>query len=387
MRYRSRVLAVILSILAVFTGCSKTEVPDFNRGGAVAIDTFCLQNSLITNFLDEVNYPSDDYSFSCVESYCKRSDFDSPRPDQPLGAAISWTPRPDAESYTIAIAQNAEFAHAWSYSAEGDSSNITIYNLIPGRRYYYKVNANLSSGISLKIKSGEFVTEGMVRMAKIDGIANVRDLGGWPSETFKRPGGKPKTIRYGRIYRGSEMNATYKISEEGIREMTEHLGISYDLDFRKTSEMDGLSGRSPLGNSVVFKNRSNSTYASIKSNADIKACARLMYDALKDGHGLYFHCVAGADRTGTMAFLFEGLLGVSEDNLAKEYELTSFSRDYKGALRIRTRTNQYHKYADMVNALKNNFTGATLQEKFNSWFLANGFTQSEIDWLIDNLLE
>ena len=38
-----------------------------------------------------------------------------------------------------------------------------------------------------------------------------------------------------------------------------------------------------------------------------------------------FHCAAGADRTGTLAFLISGLLGVSRDDLTKDFELTSFS--------------------------------------------------------------
>ena len=40
---------------------------------------------------------------------------------------------------------------------------------------------------------------------------------------------------------------------------------------------------------------------------------------------VYFHCNAGADRTGTLAFLLNGLLGVSYADLIKDFELTTFS--------------------------------------------------------------
>ena len=45
---------------------------------------------------------------------------------------------------------------------------------------------------------------------------------------------------------------------------------------------------------------------------------------LGEGKTVYFHCAEGADRTGTLAFLIEALLGVSESDLSKDYELTTF---------------------------------------------------------------
>ncbi|MBR5388667.1 MAG: tyrosine-protein phosphatase, partial [Clostridia bacterium] len=38
---------------------------------------------------------------------------------------------------------------------------------------------------------------------------------------------------------------------------------------------------------------------------------------------IYVHCNAGADRTGTVAFLINGLLGVSFEDLTRDFELTS----------------------------------------------------------------
>lgn len=37
-----------------------------------------------------------------------------------------------------------------------------------------------------------------------------------------------------------------------------------------------------------------------------------------------FHCSGGRDRTGTVAFLLNGLLGVSEDDLCRDWEATAF---------------------------------------------------------------
>ena len=39
---------------------------------------------------------------------------------------------------------------------------------------------------------------------------------------------------------------------------------------------------------------------------------------------IYFHCTIGTDRTGTIAYFLEGLLGVSEEDRLRDYEMTYF---------------------------------------------------------------
>ena len=39
----------------------------------------------------------------------------------------------------------------------------------------------------------------------------------------------------------------------------------------------------------------------------------------------YLHCIAGADRTGTLIFLLHLLLGVSYEDALRQYEMTTFS--------------------------------------------------------------
>ena len=62
--------------------------------------------------------------------------------------------------------------------------------------------------------------------------------------------------------------------------------------------------------------------------------------AVVNGNPCYFHCAAGADRTGTIAFILEAVCGVSRSDIDKDFELTSFYSQ-------RTRT--YDMYADMAN--------------------------------------
>ena len=87
--------------------------------------------------------------------------------------------------------------------------------------------------------------------------------------------------------------------------------------------------------------------------------------------GTLFLQFGGADRTGMMCLLMEGLLGVSESDLLKDYELTTFS----------IYGHRHRDGHDMSHGLPmvKAFPGATLQEKINNLFLDEGVTQAEID--------
>ena len=60
-----------------------------------------------------------------------------------------------------------------------------------------------------------------------------------------------------------------------------------------------------------------------RSKYTIREIFRVLSD--EDNYPIYFHCNAGADRTGTVAFLINGVLGVPYKDLTRDFELTSFS--------------------------------------------------------------
>ena len=58
-----------------------------------------------------------------------------------------------------------------------------------------------------------------------------------------------------------------------------------------------------------------------RSKYSIREIFRVLAD--EENYPIMFHCNAGADRTGTVAFLINGVLGVPYEDLTRDFELTS----------------------------------------------------------------
>ncbi|MBR4755849.1 MAG: tyrosine-protein phosphatase, partial [Bacteroidales bacterium] len=179
-----------------------------------------------------------------------------------------------------------------------------------------------------------------------------------------------KTLRYGLIFRGGQMNRQDPPTEEDKVLMKEVLGIKADVDLRWDSELDGGTPDdpsddlyfTPLGDGVEYAHMPVNLYALWKADTtQWNNMLSFMMDHVIAGEPCYVHCAAGADRTGTTCFLLEGLLGVPELSLTKEYELTSFSI-YGERLR-----NGPNGYGPMVNYILER-KGETLRDKFEDYF-------------------
>ena len=214
----------------------------------------------------------------------------------------------------------------------------------------------------------------IVRWIHVPGARNVRDIGGWTG------------LREGRVFRGTELNAVgdhnLKIGSAGKNILLKELGIKTDLDFRAvdaksrgncvTNSALGAGVRlvdAPIGNYLHMFSQTNEYAATLRVFADEK------------NYPVYMHCWGGADRTGTVAFILEGLCGVSEADLAIDYELTSFTMF---GLRTRVGTEKY-PFAKMVARIKA-YPGATLQAKFAAYAKGTlGLADAEIAAIQRNL--
>ena len=279
--------------------------------------------------------------------------------------------------------------------------------------------------------TGRFRTEDQgPRLVRIDGVANVRDIGGWIGLGGRR-------IRQGLLFRSAGLNNNapveyYSLDEikklhaegklagmgemgkthadqldrgEKLRQRDMRLvkrscyapgkerltaeerarilsmyGFRTDIDLRRPREVYGMTG-SPLGPAVAWVNIP--LIGGYGSFADDKYfdCKRQVFRTLFDtnSYPVVFHCIGGADRTGTIALMVEALLGVDTNTLALDYLATGF---------VGGVTDAKHKgwFDSMMKTLAD-LPGDTNAEKMNGVFLRMGFSQKEIDDFREFMLE
>ena len=106
---------------------------------------------------------------------------------------IEWNAE-NAKYCELWLADNARFTNAQKYVTLENS--VTIEGLIPNRNYFWKVKVTDNNGEQKFSKAYNFKTKGNVRSVAIDGVSNVRDLGGAVAKDGK-------TIKYGILYRSA----------------------------------------------------------------------------------------------------------------------------------------------------------------------------------------
>lgn len=315
------------------------------QSGTFAQD-FNIENIRVREYMAEVTYEGTE------ETKIKTYNVAPPaRRDIPEPATIFWSQNESATTQTITWSLNADFSDAFTAEVGMSDAHCEIYNLLPNQTYYYKVTATVD-GNPTEIINSSFTTSGQLRQIYAQGTGNVRDLGGWATAS-----GKP--IKYGFIYRGAEWNGEYQLTPEGIAALRA-VGMKAELDLRIDWESAYIT-QSPLGEDVVYKRITNEDYyeSGMQKCKDLyKQDLEFVFDCVKNDKPVYFHCHIGADRTGTLGVILEGLLGVSMSDLYKDYELTTFSV-YE--------TYRYKEYIDGILEYINTLDGETLTDKFYTY--------------------
>ncbi|MCP1103125.1 protein-tyrosine phosphatase [Aequitasia blattaphilus] len=205
----------------------------------------------------------------------------------------------------------------------------------------------------------------------IDGTHNIRDIGGYIGK-----GGRK--VKMGLLYRGDQLS---KVTDQGIEEFKK-LNINTIIDLRsppeikkspnqycgeqKTIHCDPSAETAELAASfqvsaqdedrmlvekikqrVEQSDNGESMYAQYRKFAShpkcIDAFKRLMLEVSKeDSAPLFFHCRGGKDRTGFAAMLILGTLGVSDEDIIRDYLITKENR----AQRTQEKMESYRQYTD-----------------------------------------
>ncbi len=223
---------------------------------------------------------------------------------------------------------------------------------------FYAVNGTKAVEMDLTLNVVGSVEEApeWVHVVNAEGMQNIRDLGGWTTA-------QGETVQYGKLFRGSELQGEkFTATTADLQLLHDELGIRAELDLRTHQQAQNIK-ESLLGSDVDFLRVVNepfyldgvrTAWANYRNDFDF------ILKNLRVGNPVYFHCIWGADRTGTLALMLEGLLGMSEDDLYNDYELTALSFP-EGETRTKSLVEPIVRYVKT-------FDGETLQQKFvNYW--------------------
>ena len=311
----------------------------------------------------------------CIYDHAKAplSDIENPNYDYlqgehctPPPVRLFWsdTKGGQGKQYTVCISTNRDMSYAQEIIVT--DTRVDLYNLNIGTQYFWQVR----SGEEISLVQ-TFTTEaGYPRFIKLDGVSNVRDIGGYVTVDGKR-------VKQDLAYRSAQLES---ITDEGLEIAVHQLNIRTDLDLRGSSI-------APLGQMVQHISVPMQWYEHIFKEDMHEAVRKTISTfAYEKNYPILFHCSMGRDRTGTTAFLILGLLGVDEDTLRHEYYASFFSQqgafdEAEFPLLIINMNRLVKGFDDYGNA------DDTLQKKIESYLLHIGVTKAEIQSIRDIWLE
>lgn len=170
-----------------------------------------------------------------------------------------------------------------------------------------------------------------------------------------------------------------RLSEATLGYYLGKLRIKTDIDLRGPTEVWGMTG-SPLGPSVRWVNISSHAYGGMGEPSGRDAFREVFKVFLdRKNYPIIFHCIGGADRTGCDAWVMNGLLGVAEDDLMKDWEITCFEYESQ-SFGHDSRIAHFLRVLDGVG-------GATMREKCENYVKSLGFTDADIATFREIMLE
>ena len=285
------------------------------------------------------------------------------------------------KKFIIEYATKADYSDAITLEMGAAKRSVELYNLYKGVNYYLRITSVNSTGDVLNQAKTQFQTTDLgPRVMNVEGAYNVRDLGGFDTCFGKQ-------LVQGIAYRGGMLhyNATGNngdLTENGKKTLSEELGVTSELDFRDENEayVKLEDGSSIPGATLTYITAGG--YEDIFKGAagsGAKEVYRKIFSYLADetNYPLYYHCTAGADRTGTVSYILHAFLGVSELECHQDFAFTSFSV-YGVRASQSGRGSNAERYLAMVAALKA-YEGDTLQQKAQNYLLSIGVTEAELE--------
>ncbi|MGE0879422.1 MAG: tyrosine-protein phosphatase [Acidimicrobiia bacterium] len=233
----------------------------------------------------------------------------------PVAVDVAWgtTPRLIDHSHALTVAAGTTAAR--------------LAPVPPGRQYV---------SVGLHGEGGALVAA--ERVLPFENVVNFRDLGGYPVAG----GGH---TRWGMLFRSASLSAL----TDADRDALETLGLRLIIDLRRELEVEKQPTQLANGSTIRIVNlpflsegrgthvvRAEGSekitdgtvflaqiYTGIIDNASAEIAAAFDLFAQPDNLPALFHCMVGKDRTGMLAGLLLSYLGVPDEHVLDDYELTT----------------------------------------------------------------
>ena len=325
------ILALILLLMSVFSACKTVPGRESEEASKKQEEASEKQEETEVSWLvaagpageiDTVPAAIRDYIDLAAEQYAS-GDFSESVKRQMKGA---W-PEPEATQFSIEI-REAEGVDPKAYqymivlSETPDFLNPRSVAIDPARRrsmrignfktdaaYYWYVRAEAADGTAVKSAVSSFTTKPGPRLLVIQGVENARDIGNWSHDA-------ENGIPQGLIYRSGKLESG---GTEAAEVLVNELGIRTEIDFRNPEE-EFVSSFLPADQVTILVDPIGYYGSFIQDPSRSLKSFRLL--TRPDAYPVIFHCKAGADRTGSFAFILEALAGRTAVERAVDYELT-----------------------------------------------------------------
>lgn len=307
-KYQIKALSAVMVLIIVFTafaGCSGSDEPD-------VLSLSSSDENIVADIHTDMqeSYLNRDYKKTGFAKGVKEN-------SKPLPVKFQWE-ADSTNDYLLRISESSDMSDAKVYMV--NTNEAEIYNLKIAETYYWTVT---QEGRESEIKTFKTCTEAP-RVMNVDGVTNVRDLGGWETENGARTN-QNLIFRCGRLNESSAEEAVIEITDDGKKVMLDELGIKSEIDLRKTDdgEVGGITA-SPLGEAVNYFS-CPMEWEGDTFNGNREQLLKV-FSILADekNYPVIFHCNIGTDRTGMIAYLVNALLGVSDDDLHRDYLFSNF---------------------------------------------------------------
>jgi len=245
----------------------------------------------------------------------------------PHTVKICWEPA--HKQPIISVFAGAHVLERKISATDSESGCLNISGLKSHIRYYYRIED--LSGVSLMAAE---------RRVLLEGAVNFRDIGGYRTQDGRR-------VQWGKVFRSDGLS---RLTENDHR-LLKHIGIRRVIDFRTPAEVASSPDRLPEDGSMSHVNLAV-THGSIDFVEALKRLKKgdstwltpefmvngyvgnidnfahvwgsvINEVALSDGEPVLFHCTGGKDRTGTCAALILLALGVPEETVVDDHQLSN----------------------------------------------------------------